>query len=555
MLHRLKRLFIRQWPPIVAFILSVALLAKMLAPRPFETVRLLEEANVYASRYEVSPDERYVIAIDSDVTLLDLRTGKKLLSFPHTNDQYGFDREGRLIWLELKHVGFLFSEYVIVSLCQFDPSTVTRTKLNEWLLYFLDHSGGREHFTGLHLFDQYHEMALLSPDCKTLLLPQYSCTIATYDLVDAVTGQKRCTLELPPIQIGATYTTLIEAAFSEDSKSLLVQTEDRAGDRTNYVLRVYDAATGKVWRSLRLPGSESLGNTSSSWRSGYSGFDHSSRIWQNKSRLGKVLYFDGSQVIADHNIEFEEGPKGIMSVDFATQQVRKIALDEFRLSEEELHKLSRKSGSELSPQIVNQWNHQQRSVVSIAQFLEGNRYLPIICFSSRDANDGHLLSTTKVAFPNNDFYQYLEPCKLLALLPDTKLLLKEIESVPVKDSVVSRCFESISRWLHFSGPRKFTLFNATTGYRDYSLYWDVEVVATHLSTNGKTLALYGNDDESLFIKKYAYPFSKPWMLVIAWSLGIAIGVFLIRESCRYIINRPRLHVFPDQARVSTITPE
>ncbi|HQR41134.1 MAG TPA: hypothetical protein PLX97_00590, partial [Gemmatales bacterium] len=79
----------------MAFILSVALLAKMLAPRPFETVRLLEEANVYASRYEVSPDERYVIAIDSDVTLLDLRTGKKLLSFPHTNDQYGFDREGR----------------------------------------------------------------------------------------------------------------------------------------------------------------------------------------------------------------------------------------------------------------------------------------------------------------------------------------------------------------------------------------------------------------------------------------------------------------------------
>ena len=69
---------------------------------------------------------------------------------------------------------------------------------------------------------------------------------------------------------------------------------------------------------MQLPGVESLGDSAScTWGDHYHGFDRTSSIWNNETRLGSVIQFENDCIICNLNNDYNENTKGVMLIEFS----------------------------------------------------------------------------------------------------------------------------------------------------------------------------------------------------------------------------------------------
>ena len=176
------------WLALLVFAITLALLGWLLSPRPFEIVHFPKVSTGLWGSITVSPNEKQLVITNGDLLrLIDLHTQQSLVSVPHTNDQYGFDTQGRFVWLELQKVIFGLGEGLRLTLWRFDAETGQTVKLMTRHHRIVAENGPNTSFKGLHRLGLYREHALLSPDCKTLLVSNYSTTMATFELIEVET--------------------------------------------------------------------------------------------------------------------------------------------------------------------------------------------------------------------------------------------------------------------------------------------------------------------------------------------------------------------------------
>ena len=122
---------------------------------------------------------------------------------------------------------------------------------------------------------------------------------------------------------------------------------------------------------MQLPGVESLGGGSSgTWGSHYHGFDRTSSIWHNETRLGSVIQFDNDCIMGNLENDYTENTKGIMLIQFSARSVKKIGLDEHRLSPQEESQYGKTEGKELRSKMACYPCKSKNAVFSMAQYQE-----------------------------------------------------------------------------------------------------------------------------------------------------------------------------------------
>lgn len=550
----------RLWQAILVFATSLAILGWLLEPRPSEVIRIPPDQQLYGEQFQLSPDEKHLIVIHSEVHLVDLEQRRELLSIPYTNDQFGFDSQGRFVWLELKKTIFGLDNGLLLTLWRYDPLTCQTVKLLNRQLLIVDENGPDTWFKGLHQLGLYREHALLSPDYKTLLMPRYTYFSASFELVDIDSGKVKAPLQIAPISLRECSTLLLETEFSGDGQTLLVQTEERTGGDIHYRLRLFSTTTGKELNSLRLPGTESLGSGSSSSEGRYyHGFERTSEIYHNPTRLGRILCLDATHVVGVWNHEWGRRPKGIMLIDFAKESVTKTAFDEHQLSPADEVRHGKSEDKQVFPEIEILTSNSKDELLSVASYqessqlvgrLEGDRYLPVLSFSRRSVKDGQQVGVCRYAGPEKASEYSLEPGVFLTLLPDGRAVYKQsIDMIP-KLPKFREWINKVRDWLRLPYLRGLYVINTQTGVCECVTHTTSEIYSAHSMSHGKYLAVTGNDDDGLFLLKYDYPLHKPWGLIFSWALALS-AIPLALGGIKKILDRRHSTNLRHQEKITT----
>ena len=165
-----------------------------------------------------------------------------------------------------------------------------------------------------------------------------------------------------------------------------------------------------------------------------------------------------------------------------------------------------------------------------SDWLEGDRSLPLLSFSTRKINDGQLLHTSRYVEKHSPSQCDLEPAVLLALLSDCKAVFKQNMLLPPRKSKFKEWVEKISDWLHLPSQRELYFINTETGICENTLTTTVEAYSAHLLSGGHLLALTCAHNDGLFLVKYDYPLHKPWYLIFSWAFGLAAITLILCQS-------------------------
>ena len=164
------------------------------------------------------------------------------------------------------------------------------------------------------------------------------------------------------------------------------------------------------------------------------------------------------------------------------------------------------------------------------------RYLPFQNVSVRSLEDGKLQKSFRLHFNDQDQDGYSETTNvLLAYLPSQKALMKRQIRHP--GGKLDEWVEKAKDWLKMDHTSNWItmlyVLDAKTGKYDYTFSLKQDIDQALLLPNRTELLLFRSDEAGVWIDSYDYPFHKPWLFILSWSFGMAVGMTLLVEYRRW----------------------
>ena len=559
----------RFWPGLLCLVVTIVGLSCFLNPLITSTIHFSPADYRHILSVACSPDNR-LLAIarnipkdrggrslladnihSGEIQLIDYASKELIATFDYGFEPYCFTPDSQFVWVDI-HSNSKNNHESVIQLLKWDSASSRIRVLFERVIPY-DIEDGWSYspsFRGLHQLGQNKEFTLLSPDCRTLLVPIFREEKIAFDLIDVATGKLRARLELPEIDLKTPYSKTVEADFSQDGKYLLTQTEEPDGDKCRYRLNWFDTDTGKQLRTFLLPGKETPQNSGSG---GSSTKSWSRSIDDNRSRLGPVVFISRDMVVAkthDHESRESESLLGIRIIRPEDQHMAVTELLEpqpdqinWTPKSDPRHFIARLKGDfrvhRTSNSIIS-FCHPELHLAELASY--SVRTLPYHFANVRLLSDGSLLRSFRLPIDNVDPEGFAESHdELKAILPGPHLLLEKTRYT--RNDRIRTWIEMIRGWIgqeeHLQTWMLY-VFNLQTGNCDFKLPVTTEIEHALLLPVKGQLALFGRDNQGMFILTYDFPLHQPWSLIWTWALGIALAVTLLAEARRLFPWRKRL---------------
>lgn len=515
-----------RWPCVAGVFVFVAL-AYLLQPRPMAeyifTPKKGQEVFSF-ERMSISPSGRFAIFFDDiyrNLSFIELASGRVVFECLMKDwSECRFDDEDGLVYATFG------PRDETIECWRWLPGTGAPSKIFE-----------RPSFLpGVHLGEGQHSSfyqgciarfedgtalnSFLSPDARSWLIPVRNQKSFHFELVDSRTGQHQLNLESPLIQPAMNMPPVCEVAFSADSKLIVMQyplpEENKRDETSSYVMEVHSAETGKRIRNDYLP---------------------------FRTKLEQLIYFDGKQLLAidnQHELQYlqawsiDHGYQRYLMKETVGEPMEQGATDPKEAKGTgQAHIEMSQPISSADGKLIYCWQHQD--IPRFGGIGGGIPYRPGFYFACRDIETGQLIHTERLLLRKRSAQDPLEDgWQLLGILPKHVLLLKE----PVNASYEERMLgKSPPQWKQTleSWREKYAIWlpsllredthlvcmDATTGkiMDRLSLRIDQPPIACHVPQQ-QSLYLGVEEKDGFRILQYAYPFRRPWLLILAWSLGI-----------------------------------
>jgi hypothetical protein len=390
-----------------------------------------------------------------------------------------------------------------------------------------------EGFNGIAGFDTGNTMnCCLSPDGSRWVIPIRDQATFRFEIVDSQTGQLVTQLDALQYQFQPDKKPACEIAFSTDSSKLILQypLAMQSHVDNSYALEVMSTLTGRRLWEIKLP---------------------------YQTKLAQLLFFDDKRVLAwekENNLDYlqhvslDKGYQRFLLKETVAepveQSVPKMLESIQQASVEVCNPTEVRDGK-----LIYCWVHQ--ALPKHGALGGGMPYLPGFYFAVRDVETGQLLRSDKLPLRQREPEDYgVEDWQLHEVLPRQVLLLQKKfdrspahlrrEDHPRWKITLDTWRQRYASWIpsFLIKPAHLVGIKADTGkpIEEITLGIDYEtrVFAHHLSQQ-RQLCLAYSDGPGVHFVKYQYPFHKPWLLSLMWSLG----VFVVLACIQWLLHLSR----------------
>jgi len=513
-------------------------LAYVLQPRPMAeyniTVHRPGEPVSY-ERFSVSPSGRFALICDpltKRTALIELASLRVI--FEHKiNDlsECRFDDEDGLVF------ALPGAHDQTIACWRWLPGSNSPSKILERPSFLPGiHGGECQHssaYKGIAKFEDGMTLSgFLSPDSRTWVVPVRDQKSFHFELVDARTGRHQLNLEPPVSQPDIDCKPVCEFAFSGDSKLIAMQyplaNEYQREETQAYALEVHSTETGKRLMHQLLP---------------------------NRTKLNQLVHFDDKQLLAiaiEHELHFlqhlswERGYQSSMMKEMVPEPMEQ-SRDARDIQE------SVKMSSELCPivgsiegMVVYCWQ-QERWLKGVFAGHPANA--PGFYFACRSIEAGQLIHSGRLPLRRRGTQDLdSEGWELLGVLPKHIMLLQEpddrsTESEPPQwQQALESWRKRFASWLPtlFRNTARLVCMDAKTGDTKNRLsleFGSIQPLVVCYVPQQQSLYLGQTEEGGYHIHQYAYPFRKPWLLILSWVFGIFVVLAGLQLLTQYLRSR------------------
>ncbi len=559
--HTWRFLSYYRWPFIAGVFVFLAM-AYALQPRPMAeysiTVHRPGEPVSY-ERFSVSPSGRFALICDpwtKRTALIELASSRTIFERTIKDlSECRFDDENGLVF------ALPGAHDETIECWRWLPGTNSPVKIFERPAYLPRiHFSESQHssaFKGIAKFEDGMTLSgFLSPDSRIWLIPVRDQKSFHFELVDARTGQHQFNLEPPVSQPDIDSKPVCDVAFSSDSKRVVIQyplpNEDQREETQAYAMEVHSCETGKRLLHQLLP---------------------------HKTKLNQLVHFDDKQLLAFtiendfhflQQLSWERGYRYSLMKEMVPEPIEQSRdVGNIRETDKMSSALCSIIGT-TEGMVIYCWQ-QYRWPKGV--FAGHPAYAPGFYFACRSIETGQLIHSGRLPLRRRGTKDLdSEGWDLLGVLPGHILLLQEPDDGSPEDRMSSeppqwqQALESwrkrYASWLPslFRNTARLVCMDAKTGDTKNRLsleFGSIQPLVACYIPQQQSLYLGQTEEGGFHILQYAFPFRKPWLLILSWSLGIFMvlaGLQFFTQYLRRAVGKttnPRAGTLP--ASSTTIT--
>jgi hypothetical protein len=274
-------------------------------------------------------------------------------------------------------------------------------------------------------------------------------------------------------------------------------------------------------------------------------------VLRNITPLTHLWYFSADRVLggrATWPSDSTPSRSAITFVNKAENKAEEMELDEIRGSEASWQIKDDKAHLSSSSGVNYGIDPGSGSLIAFCQYLmepdvssmnapsdlSASRYAATQKVSVRNLQDGKLRNSFTLVRADQDNDGYCGVADdFLAVLPGPRVLLKR--HVSLSSDKLAEWIDQIREWLGRppSNNSHLVLVNGMTGDYDANFAIEPDVEQVLFSPAKSELLLVNQDGNGVLIRAFEYPLHKPWLLIVGWSVGMALVMTILVEARRW----------------------